>query len=92
MIYIVEAQGLQKIKMGFTSVTFGARLAVIQTGSPVWIIPLLVWPGATKREEMLMHQAFEGDRFQGEWYWYTDAMRTFILSLSRSLGEKGVTF
>jgi hypothetical protein len=68
LIYFVEALGLDRLKLGYTTGRFDARLAVVQTGSPVRIQPLLIWRHATKADEQQLHRLFAKWRHHGEWY------------------------
>jgi len=92
LIYVVGVDGWPYTKIGFTKGAFAARLAVIQTGCPLRIVPWLVWKARTKRDEMALHKAFAPWHLQGEWYHDCEPIRLFCQSLMRHDLESVVTF
>jgi hypothetical protein len=80
MIYFVEAVGLDRIKIGYTTGMFQARLAVIQTGSPVEIRPLMVMKDRSKLEEAVLHREFVQWRTHGEWYKLTKPIAEWLFA------------
>lgn len=83
LIYFVLAEGLELIKIGYTTAGFKARLAVIQTGSPVPIKPLVVWKSRTMTDERNLHNRFRRWRQHGEWYDYAIEIRGYLEDLRR---------
>ena len=89
LIYFVEAEGLNRLKIGYTQGKFAARLAVIQTGSPVDIKPLLVWKDKTELDERDLHQMFKKYRLHGEWYVGHIKIYDHILMVANRSEEEG---
>jgi hypothetical protein len=67
MIYLVEAVGVGRVKIGYTSGDARDRLAALQTGSPVPLRIVATMEGGPGLERTL-HAAFEVHRLHGEWF------------------------
>jgi hypothetical protein len=67
MIYLIQAEGVGHIKIGFTDGDPMVRLAMLQTGSPVVLRLLGTLPGDETAEKNL-HRQFASARVHGEWF------------------------
>lgn len=75
-VYFLEAQGLDKIKIG-VSKNPEARLKQLMTGSPSALKLLAYYPG-NEIEEKTLHEQFSDCRHDGEWFHATKKLRVFI--------------
>ena len=74
-VYIVycEHAGERWHKIGVAN-DFKARLAVIQTGCPLPVHPILFgWVNAARYIEKQLHEKFASSRVSGEWFSFSDA-------------------
>ena len=78
-IYIVEAIGLNCVKIGISTGTAGLRIETLQVGCPVKLELLVCFPGTPKTEASL-HRRFEKEKIHGEWFTLTSSLRNFIAS------------
>lgn len=90
LIYFVEAVGLDRLKIGYTSGKIQARLAVIRTGSPVEIRPLLVLKDKAPQDEAALHRLFRPYRSHHEWYVAAPALVQYIADLCATKGDDQV--
>lgn len=90
LIYFVEAVGLDRLKIGYTSGKIQARLAVIRTGSPVEIRPLLVLKDKAPQDEAALHRLFKPYRSHHEWYVAAPALVQYIADLCATKGDDQV--
>jgi hypothetical protein len=68
MLYFIQAEGVGHIKIGFTADDdAAARLATLQTGSPVPLKLLGTVPG-TMDDEKNLHRRFASSKVHGEWF------------------------
>jgi hypothetical protein len=77
MIYFCHNPDSNAIKIGFTK-SPGGRLAELQLCSPAELEYLLLIPGGNNLEKQL-HMQFRSDWIRGEWFAYSDEIKTFIL-------------
>ncbi|MFF8960820.1 GIY-YIG nuclease family protein [Streptomyces sp. NPDC014894] len=68
-VYVVGAEGLASVKIG-TSASPQQRVSQLQTGLPVTLSILAVFPGGTRLERAL-HEYFSAYRTRGEWFDFT---------------------
>ncbi len=79
MLYFAQAEGIGRIKIGFTDGDVSARLADLQTGSPV-PIRLLGTLAGTLEDEKDLHRRFGAARVCGEWFEPTPELLALIPS------------
>lgn len=66
-VYLVEAVGVQAVKIGFTSGCVQKRLEYLQTGSP-HELRVVASVDADKGFETDLHKMLADYRIRGEWY------------------------
>lgn len=93
MIYFIWAEGTQWVKIGFTSKKkVLERMRTLQTGCPLTLKVLLLYPGGQWVEEAL-HKKFASAKHQGEWFTITDELAAYILKkLSRYPNVEGLVW
>jgi len=67
MIYFVQGELTERIKIGFTARFIEQRVQVLQTGSPDKLVFLGGLPGDVN-DENTMHDRFKKFRLHGEWF------------------------
>lgn len=87
MIYFIEAEGTDWIKVGFASGKVGARVAELQVGCPFTLNVLDTFDGDMKAE-MRVHRVLADARGNGEWFRRKDAMP--LLRAIRRIGLRAV--
>ncbi|MGW7460945.1 GIY-YIG nuclease family protein [Streptomyces sp. NPDC054797] len=91
-VYVVGAEGLASVKIG-TSVKPEQRLSQMQTGLPITLSILAVFPGGPRLERAL-HEHFAPYRMRGEWFDFTplgdpvDVVRTAVDELGTVVGPE----
>lgn len=91
-VYIVfcEHAGSRWYKIGVAK-DFAARLAVIQTGCPLKVAPILYgWVNAARSFEAKMHDKFAKSRVSGEWFCFSKsdaakAVRLLTQEINKSM-------
>jgi len=66
-VYVIEAQGLGRYKIGHTKNELERRVKAMQTGSPV-VLSLLCWCLGDSGLEAELHDKFKDCRLHGEWF------------------------
>jgi hypothetical protein len=66
-IYVLQAVGTDKYKIGFTTRNPDSRLKELQTGCPFPLQLNHVWKGSLQ-EELELHKALQPFRLEGEWF------------------------
>lgn len=66
-VYILRAEGVDAVKIGFTSVQLDRRIRDLQTGCP-HILTLIAAQAGTKADEVTIHDALRDYRLRGEWF------------------------
>ncbi len=80
MIYFAEAEGLARIKIGFTDETDSeVRMKALKTGCPVPLNVLRTIPGERELEKEL-HRRFAACHIHGEWFHASPEILEFITS------------
>ncbi len=77
MIYFIEAEGLNLIKIGFTDRRMGSRLAALRSSSAVALTLLGVIEGTVK-DEKRTHVRFIELWHHGEWFRAEPGLRRYI--------------
>jgi hypothetical protein len=81
-VYFIEAMGLDRIKIGFTTDAPMARRSQLQGACPVELDLLGFSPGGAERDarryETKLHETFGPFRVRGEWFEAVPIMRGFI--------------
>lgn len=67
MIYFAQAEGTDRVKIGFTSGDPAKRVSELQTGCP-YKLRLLASVDGSEQDEGNWHKQFAADREQGEWF------------------------
>lgn len=67
MIYFIQADGTDRVKIGFTAGDPAKRLADLQTGCPHRLV-ILATASGSEQDEGRWHKDFATDRVQGEWF------------------------
>lgn len=75
-VYIVEAEGLKRVKIG-ASKDADKRISALQSACPVKLILRALIPGY-RTEEKFIHQKFKKDRLHGEWFKLSKKLKKFI--------------
>jgi hypothetical protein len=78
VIYFVQPEGRPFVKIGYAGNVW-ARVDGLQTANLDELILLGIMPGELG-DETLVHLLFEHTRVRGEWFHYTEEIRSFILS------------
>lgn len=73
----MEAEGLGRIKIGFTDQPAVTRRQELQTGCPQPLKIVGLMPGDVSLEQAL-HACFAADRIQGEWFRPSQALLAYI--------------
>ena len=70
MLYAIEAIGLDRVKIGFTSTNAGLarRFESFQVGSPVELAIIGVRPDSGEADEQRIHRHLSGGCVRGEWF------------------------
>lgn len=78
-IYIIEAVGTDRVKIGHTKKTVESRLAQLQTGCPYPLLIVVTFPGSV-RDERAMHERFATARVgcNVEWFVVDTRLQKFI--------------
>lgn len=76
-VYFIAAPEVKRVKIGFSLGHPDERLAGLQTGSPVDLVPLGIVLGGLTVERKL-HQRFAELRVRGEWFSHRGKLRTFL--------------
>jgi hypothetical protein len=76
-VYFIEAEQVNRIKIGICNGLADSRLAALQCGSPVKLNLLLQISGGRKMEKRL-HRKFSKFSSHGEWFDFSDSIRDFI--------------
>ncbi len=79
-IYFIEAEGLDRVKIGLCTGDPSFRVSNLQTGSPVRL-RLLAQSKGDSRAERALHKQFESLRIHGEWFHLEGALLAHIQSL-----------
>lgn len=87
MIYFVKAWN-KFIKIG-TSLNLDARVASLQTGSPVELRVAAILEGSFQTEKGL-HKLFDHLRYNGEWFRYTDELKWFIIAIQTNHDDNNI--
>lgn len=78
-VYALVIPELNAIKFGVTNGTVAERVASLQTGCPLEIIPLASHLCDFSYElEKAIHWTFTGLALKGEWFAYTDVTKLFV--------------
>lgn len=90
VIYILGAEQLQAVKIGFSESTDGMRqrLAAAQTYCPAELNLLAAFPG-TLQDERSIHSHFSQHRLKGEWFVWTEAVDSFVKKCQSAHGSSG---
>lgn len=82
LVYVVEATGTDRVKIGWTSGDMAVRLKALQSGAPFPLVVRATTPG-TLRDERAAHRRLAADRVAGtnEWFHRTPAVEVFIAGL-----------
>ena len=90
MIYFIQCQSTNNIKIGFTDGDPDKRKAELQTGSAAGLNLLFAMPG-DRATEKAWHSKFSADRVHGEWFKPTGELLCRILDESRKIAfDQGV--
>ena len=82
VIYVIEAVGCRRVKIGFTKGDPADRCAQLQTGAPFPLRVVTSFPG-TMRDESDLHARFAVHRIeQTEWFLYSPEVEFFLRSTS----------
>ncbi len=89
MIYFIQHGKDGPIKISYTTddSTFHSRLSILQTGSPVELMPLGIGRGA-RSDECELHQLFAEEHIRGEWFHPDDALLRYIHTRARKIKKK----
>lgn len=79
MIYVLEAVGCERFKVGFSTDArrFMQRFATIQVGSP-FMVKLCAWRDGTMYQEQELHASMSEHRIHGEWFRPNRKLTAFI--------------
>jgi hypothetical protein len=78
LIYFAKAEGLDRIKIGFTRGSLEARAKGLQTGCPARVVMVACMRG-TLADEMRLHARFDAYRIHDtEWFHDHDELRSVI--------------
>ena len=87
-IYLVEAVGADRIKIGWTAASPRRRLAELQVCSP-FPLDLIGAMRGSRLDERRLHRTFEADRIIGEWFAATPTLREIARASFRLRDEVG---
>lgn len=87
-VYVIEAVGSNRVKIGYTRKSVEERRTALQTGSPYPLVILVTFPGSP-RDERGMHERFAALRVSPavEWFELDDRLRRFIEDRRRLWAE-----
>jgi len=77
LIYFIQDEGVNHIKIGFTEQTLPARMGQLDTGCPSRMVMLCTIEGDRKKEDEL-HERFKDAWVKGEWFRPVPALVQFI--------------
>lgn len=78
--YVYFIRGSDKVKIGFTSDKPVKRIKSLQTGSPVKLSLIgYIFDDNACQLETELHHNFEKYHSHGEWYFYSDEIRQYII-------------
>jgi hypothetical protein len=78
MIYFIEAVGLDRVKIGYTSgESVERRLLALKTASPVPLKVVGVIEG-TQKQERRLHRKYAAHRVCGEWFTVTGELKAYL--------------
>lgn len=86
-IYFILAEDVNKVKIGRTF-NLDERLSTLQISSP-FDLKIICHLVLEKEYEGVFHKFFKEDSVRGEWFEYSEDIKTFI-DLAETKGEKGV--
>ena len=90
MIYFVAAAELERVKIGVASDPW-KRLSKMQSDSPCELTMLAIIEG-DETDERALHQKFSSDRLNGEWFVFSDALRSLVRGLPKAEKPKREAF
>ena len=76
MIYFIKSES-GHVKIGYSYNGVSKRLSALQSTSPIKLSLVEVFDGGVQREAML-HEKFKEDRLHGEWFKFSDEIKSFI--------------
>lgn len=82
-VYFIQGQTTRLIKIGYAS-SVGARLTLLQCGSPD-LLALIGHEPAPREREAVLHRQFADARAHGEWFRPTHALLDYIRRLQRAV-------
>lgn len=91
MIYFAYAQGLGRVKVGYTADSPGSRLRDLRVGCPTELVILHRMPGE-REDEKELHRQFAAERLHGEWFKYEGRVKQFLDGVLESPIADGVAF
>lgn len=77
-VYVVEAVGADRVKIGLSHGTAEDRIAGLQTSSAFELRTLVVIPSADREFERETHERFASCRLRGEWFEFTPELRAWV--------------
>jgi len=88
-VYFIEAEGADRVKIGFTGGDVDERRRQIQVGCPFTLVTLAFFAG-TMRDESRLHARFGASRCASgnEWFLAGPALRTLIRDVGRAEPRK----
>jgi len=84
-IYFIQSGENGPVKIGQSEDPI-ARLEQLQTGNPEELKLLWVYEGDEYTEHEI-HEMFKKDRVRGEWFKFTDELKTFVLKELKNYNE-----
>lgn len=82
--YVYFLHAGEFIKIGFSAKPH-ERISTLQTGSPHKLQLVLVIEGGKEKESEL-HGRFNKWRYHGEWFYYSDEIKSFVLESAKNSG------
>lgn len=87
-VYIMQALGTDRVKIGHTKGNPYKRLDDLQTGCPFKLDILVAIPGEGKPFEKKLHRLFKKYRIHGEWFYYRPAIYAYVRAYEKRLDEE----
>lgn len=77
-VYFIEAVGLHRVKIGWTTKPAHERVKALKTSSPCDLLLLGTMPAKDQLAEKLVHERFSSIRIVGEWFEKTAELLAFV--------------
>ena len=81
-VYVIEATGFGRVKIGWTSGSTYKRMGMLQTGCPFKLRIVAELPFSTRRSEKDLHERFRAHRCGGEWFIFSDEIKSWLAEIA----------